>query len=143
MKKIILILFAVLCGAVGAVGQEAVVKGFDAAPMDLSAQQYARQDRNGVKCALVKVQVIAADVRFQGNVMGDVRQEPGEYWVYMTDGTKFFKILSSSFLPLMYHFPEPLQSGVTYQLTLQAPQFAASAPANASESISAPAPLTK
>ena len=38
MKKIVLILFAVLCGAVAAVAQKAVVESFEAAPMDVTAQ---------------------------------------------------------------------------------------------------------
>ena len=122
MKKIILILFVVLCGAVGAVAQDAVVRSFEVAPMDVSAQQYARTDRNGQKCALVKVVVVASGVSFQGNVMGDVRKNGSEYWVYLTAGTKMVRILADTFLAFMYYFPEPLQGGVTYILTIDAPQ---------------------
>ena len=74
MKKIVLILFAVLCGAVAAVAQKAVVESFEAAPMDVTAQKYARLDKHGEKCALVKVSVVAPNVTFQGNVMGDVQK---------------------------------------------------------------------
>ena len=112
--------------ALSAQAQKAVVESFGATN-DLSAQKYSRDDLNGRKCALVKVQVIAQDVTFQGNVMGDVKEQSGEYWVYMTDGTKQLKVLSRSFTPLMYKFPEPLTGGVTYVLTLTAPQSAAAA----------------
>ena len=128
MKKIILILFVVLCGAVGAVAQDAVVRSFEVAPMDVSAQQYARTDRNGQKCALVKVVVVASGVSFQGNVMGDVRKNGSEYWVYLTAGTKMVRILADTFLAFMYNFPEPLQGGVTYVLTIDAPQPAPPVP---------------
>ena len=128
MKKIILILFVVLCGAVGAVAQDAVVRSFEVAPMDVSAQQFARTDRNGQKCALVKVVVVASGVSFQGNVMGDVRKNGSEYWVYLTAGTKMVRILADTFLAFMYNFPEPLQGGVTYVLTIDAPQPAPPVP---------------
>ena len=81
--------------ALSAQAQKAVVESFGATN-DLSAQKYSRDDLNGRKCALVKVQVIAQDVTFQGNVMGDVKEQSGEYWVYMTDGTKQLKVLSLS-----------------------------------------------
>ena len=122
MKKIVLILFAVLCGAVAAVAQKAVVESFEAAPMDVTAQQYARLDLHGEKCALVKVSVVAPNVTFQGNVMGDVQKRGSEYWVYLTSGTKMVRISADSFLAFMYDFPEPLQGGVTYMLTIEAPQ---------------------
>ena len=128
MKKIVLILFAVLCGAVAAVAQKAVVETFEAAPMDVTAQKYARLDKHGEKCALVKVSVVAPNVTFQGNVMGDVQKRGSEYWVYLTSGTKMVRISADSFLAFMYDFPEPLQGGVTYNLTLQAPQPAGAAP---------------
>ena len=124
MKKLLItILLSLLCTMTSAAQKLTDTDiTFAADPMDLTAQSQARLDRNGVKCALLKVQVLATDVRFQGNVMGDVRREPGEYWVYMTNGTKQVKILSDSFLPYMYYFPEPLQGGVTYILTIDAPQ---------------------
>ncbi len=124
MKKLLItILLSLLCTMTSAAQKLTDTDiTFAADPMDLTAQSQARLDRNGVKCALLKVQVLATDVRFQGNVMGDVRHEPGEYWVYMTNGTKQVKILSDSFLPYMYYFPEPLQGGVTYILTIDAPQ---------------------
>ena len=126
MKKLLItILLSLLCTMTSAAQKLTDTDiTFAADPMDLTAQSQARLDRNGVKCALLKVQVLATDVRFQGNVMGDVRREPGEYWVYMTNGTKQVKILSDSFLPYMYYFPEPLQGGVTYILTIDTPQTA-------------------
>lgn len=124
MKKFflfILMAFAVL----SATSQKAVVESFEVAPMDVTAQQYARLDLHGEKCAIVKVRVIAEDVSFKGNLIGEPVANPGEYWVYLTDGTKRVQILSGSFLPFMYDFPEPLKGGLTYVLTLQAPQTAA------------------
>ena len=127
MKKIFLIIVLAVAGALGAWAQKAEVESFEVAPMDLTAQKYARKDLHGEKCAVVKVRVIADGVAFQGNLIGEPVEKPGEYWVYLTDGTKQFQILSRSFLPFMYNFDEPLKGGVTYVLTLLAPQPAAGA----------------
>lgn len=100
-------------------------------PMDLSASLYPRVDRNGVKCALVKVQIPLEGMAFEGNVMGDVVNKAGEYWVYLTAGTKFFNIKHRSVRPLMLTFADyklgPLQAKTTYVLRLSAPASAATA----------------
>ena len=124
MKKLLIIILLAMAGAIGATAQEATVKSFETAPMDVTAQQYARLDLHREKCAVVKVRVIADGVAFKGNLIGEPVENPGEYWVYLTGGTKQVQILSRSFLPFMYYFPEPLQGGVTYVLTLLAPQAA-------------------
>ena len=127
MKKLLFVIIAMAMCAVTAVAQKAVVEGFEVASMDLSARTNARLDLHGVRCALVKVRVIADGVVFRGNTIGEPEKHPGEYWVYLTDGTKMVEIASDTFLPFMYYFKEPLQSGVTYVLTLQAPQGAGAA----------------
>lgn len=124
MKKLLLTILLTIVGIVRGASQEATVKDFEATPMDVTAQQYSRLDLHGVKCALVKVQVVAPGVSFSGNVMGEVEKRGSEYWVYLSQGTKMLKITAETFLPLMYKFPEPLKSGVTYILRLQAPQAA-------------------
>lgn len=135
--------------ATAAMSQKAQVERFEAAPMDLTAQQHARLDLHGEKCALVKVQVVAPGVTFQGNIIGTTDKYSSEYWVYMTDGTKMLKIAADTFLPFMYTFPEPLKGGVTYVLTLLAPQSAAPAmsaaavPAAVNDPYSDDVPLTK
>ena len=122
MKKLFLIILLALAAALSAAAQDAKVRSFEAAPMDVTAQKHARLDLHGEKCAVVKVRVIADGVAFKGNLIGEPVENPGEYWVYLTGGTKQFQILSRSFLPFMYNFDEPLRGGVTYVLTLEAPQ---------------------
>ncbi len=128
MKRLFLIIIAAVFAALAAAAQDARVRSFEAAPMDVTAQKLARLDLHGEKCALVKVQVIATGLEFSGNVMGDVAKHGSEYWVYMTDGTKMLKITADTFLPMMYYFPGPLRGGVTYVLTLEAPYPFAPAP---------------
>jgi hypothetical protein len=55
---------------------------------DLSASTYERKDLNGQACALVKVQLAAYGAKFEGNVIGEVAYKTGEYWVYMTEGSR-------------------------------------------------------
>ncbi|MCI5978151.1 MAG: hypothetical protein MRZ32_04340, partial [Bacteroidales bacterium] len=132
MKKFFLILLMALA-VVSATSQKAVVESFEVAPMDVTAQKYARLDLHGEKCALVKVIVVAQNVSFQGNLIGDVPKKGSEYWVYLTAGTKMMRITADNFMSMMYNFPEPLQGGVTYVLTLQAPQNFGIAPQKPAE----------
>ncbi len=120
-KPVVILVMMALAAAVSGVAQEVEVKDFAADAFDLTAQKYAPNDLNGRKCALVKVQVLSPGVVFSGNVIGTPERHSSEYWVYMTHGTKMLKLASESFLPLMFSFPEPLQSGMTYLLTLALP----------------------
>ncbi|MCI5978252.1 MAG: hypothetical protein MRZ32_04870, partial [Bacteroidales bacterium] len=71
MKKLFLIILLALAGALSAAAQDAKVRSFEAAPMDVTAQQHARLDLHGEKCAVVKVRVIADGVAFKGNLIGE------------------------------------------------------------------------
>ena len=113
-------------------GQELAVKGMQATN-DLSASTQRRVDLNGEPCGLVKVQLAAANVGFEGNVIPPVDYRGGEYWVYMTKGSQELRIKHQaavpSFVPCHIKFADygikgiqPLQ---TYDLTLLLPQAAA------------------
>ena len=98
MKKLLVIILLAVIGAARGAAQDAKVRSFEAAPMDVTAQKYARLDLHGEKCARVKVIVVAQGVTFQGNVMGDVQKHGSEYWVYLLGGTKMLRIMSENFL---------------------------------------------
>ena len=56
---------------------------------DISAVKYQRLDLNGQPCALIKVGLGVQGAKFPGTeVVGDVKFDTGEYWVYVVDGTK-------------------------------------------------------
>ena len=116
-------LFALLGGASA---QKLTVESFAAAPMDLSASTHLRLDLNKQPCALVKVQLAAADAQFDGNVLGDCEYKAGEYWVYMSQGSYQLKIRHPNFVPLTVNFRDydirGVESKVTYVLTLLIPQ---------------------
>ena len=93
---------------------------------DLSASTFERKDLAKNPCALVKVQLAAYGAQFEGNVVGDVAYKTGEYWVYMTEGSKELRIKHPNFVPLHVNFSDYSINGVTakqtYTLTLVIPQ---------------------
>ncbi len=114
-----------LMAVAAAKAQEAKVKRVEPSPMDLSASKYQRLDLNGKACALVRVEVLADDVEFFGDVVNPVEHKTGDYWVYMPGGSKMLQIKSRSFLPLLINFDDygikALQPMVTYVITLSLP----------------------
>ena len=113
--------------------QELKVKQMTVDANDLSARSFERKDLNDNPCALIKVQLAAEGAGFEGNVVGDVAYKTGEYWVYMTEGTRELRIKHPKYLPLHVNFADYgiKRSGVkgktTYTLTLMIPQTAAAA----------------
>ena len=129
MNRIIVMIAAWMLAAAVAVAQEATVKRVEMTPNDLSGSKYVRTDNNGEACALVRVEVIADNVEFFGNVIQPVEHKTGDYWVYMIGGTKMLQIKSPSFLPLMINFADygidALIPKMTYVITLSLPASAA------------------
>ena len=108
--------------------QKATVERVEMTPTDLSASKYPRLDNNGEPCALVRVEVLADDVEFFGNVIQPVEHKTGDYWVYMLGGSKMLQIKSRSFLPVMINFADygidALLPKMTYVITLSLPAAA-------------------
>lgn len=122
MRKLIAIILLLLI--VGRVeGQDLAVKYFTLVPSDLSVQIQPRKDLNGNNCALVKVGIGLQGVQFEGNIMGEIANKVGEYWVYMPRGCRMLKVKHPNCSPIMVTFAnfgiEKLESNRTYQLTLK------------------------
>ena len=104
-------------------GQEFQVRSFRLAANDISAVKYQRLDLNGQSCALIKVGLGVQGAKFPGTeVVGDVKFDTGEYWVYVVDGTKKLKVMHNNYAPLYIDFSEypeqRLEGGRTYVLIL-------------------------
>ena len=101
--------------------QELNVKSMTATN-DLSASQYRRNDVTSQPCALVKVLLTTSGATFEGNVIPPVEYKSGEYWVYMSEGSRELRVKHPSFIPLHIRFSDyginGVQSLVTYDLTL-------------------------
>lgn len=122
MRKLIAIILLLLI--VGRVeGQDLAVKYFTLVPSDLSVQIQPRKDLNGKNCALVKVGIGLQGIQFEGNIMGEIANKVGEYWVYMPRGCRMLKVKHPNCSPIMVTFAnfgiEKLESNRTYQLTLK------------------------
>ena len=128
MNKKPLLLLIVCLMALTLHAQELTVKEMKATN-DLSASQYRRKDLAGEACALVKVQLATMGATFEGNVIQPVEYKSGEYWVYMSNGSRELRIKHPSFVPLHVTFSDygikGVQSLTTYDLTLLMPQGAA------------------
>gem|GEM_PF-1960337 len=133
-----MVVAAMVCCVIGMSGQKAAVERVELLPFEVIRTADQRRDLNGEACALVRVEVLADDVTFSGNVIGDVEHRTGHYRVYLSPGTRMMRIESASFLPLMINFPdygiERLQPNCTYAITLSLPEKGAQRPASAAYS---------
>lgn len=114
--------FVLLLFSISVCSQELHVKSFGIAESDLSAQIQARKDLNDKNCALVKVGIGLQGVQFEGNVVGQVVNNVGEYWVYMPQGSRMLKVKHPYYPPIIVTFAnysmEKLESNRTYELML-------------------------
>ena len=126
MKRIYLIILSCWAMLSAAQAQELTVKSMAVAGNDISASQYERKDLNGQACALVKVLLASPGAVFEGNVIGDVAYKTGEYWVYLTEGTKELRIKHPQTQPLQVVFKEygieKVSAKTTYNLSVLLPQ---------------------
>ena len=107
------------------VAQEVSVKRFEVATFDISASTEQRLDLNGDACALLKVQFPVEDIKFEGNVVGPCEFRSGEYWVYLTTGSRQLVVKHNRLMPTSIRFADhgvtSLEGKVTYIMQLDAP----------------------
>lgn len=84
---------------------------------------YAPMDNNGHPCGLIKVQSVLPDLRFDGDVVGEVDSENNEYKVYLAKGSKRLVIKRPQIMPIVIHFPDygidEIASKATYTIKLK------------------------
>lgn len=109
-------------------GQQFEVMKLQQSTSDLTAVTYQRNDLNSKSCALLKVRIPLADVTFEGNVIGDVAFKSGEYWVYLSEGSKNVVIKHDACTPTLINFSDygvkNLKGKQTYVLNLNPPKSA-------------------
>lgn len=71
-QKLRYLLLALLLLPTTLQAQELSVKSFSEKTSDISASTAPRVDNNAIPCALVKVQIAAQGVKFEGNIMGNL-----------------------------------------------------------------------
>ncbi len=126
MKQLFLTLVFLFVLLGGSSAQELTVKSMEAAPLDLSASTSPRLDLNKQPCALVKVRLPLSGADFSGNVLGEVENRAGVYWVYMSKGSYMLQVRHPEYVALDVNFRDygirGVEGKVTYVLTLQKPQ---------------------
>lgn len=125
MKKIAFFICAIAF-SLGAYGQKFDIKRVEPAPFDLTASTQPRLCLTNKPCAVVKFEIPSPNAKFQGNVIGDVSYEAGEYVVYVSPDTKQLKVLHEGVLPALIYFPDYgidcLEGKRTYYVTLTLPE---------------------
>ena len=88
---------------------------------------HAPMDASGHPCGLVKVRTDNGELKFKGNIVGEVENKTNEYWVFMSKGSKTLNILHPNFLPFTVDFVafgvDEIASKSTYILTLSEQKF--------------------
>lgn len=109
--------------------QELKVVSFEESTTDLKARTEPRVDLNNDPCALLRVEIPTLEnLKFSGGlgVVGSVEHNPGEYLVYLPNGTKKIVINHPDFLPCTVSFQEygirSLSGKTTYKLVLGLPK---------------------
>ncbi len=117
------ILFSIV--AIAANAQKLTIESFSLDANDITASSQLRLDGNGDPCALIKVQLATQGAKFSGNTVGNAPYNSGEYWVYMTEGSKNLQVRHDNYLPLDVNFANyginSLKAKMTYVLTLLLP----------------------
>lgn len=102
--------------------QEFIVRSFRMLPNDITAYIEPVRDLNDEACALLKV-VGDKDFAFS-SPLGIVKRknDVGEIWIYLPKGSVMITIKHPQWGVLRdYRFPNPLESRMTYELTLTPP----------------------
>ncbi len=91
------------------------------AQSDLSARTFSVKDLNGANCALIKMYIAIPEVRCQGNIVKIEENNIGEYWIYMTEGSKELRVNIPNSIPIDINFlntdvAAPLSSGMVYEI---------------------------
>ncbi len=132
MKRYIILFTLMLLKLGNVYSQEINVLGFYLQTTDLTASTYPRKDLNNKECALIKVVITEPNVKFEGNVIGEVEFKTNEYWVYVSNGTKQLKVKVANALPLLINFKDyniiDVKSKLTYELFLKKESNEASKP---------------
>lgn len=79
------------------------------------------KDKNGDKCALIKVQTTIVDLNFDAGLMYvETKQKSGEIWVYVQAGANRLSISHAQLGKVDYPLPMTLQKARVYELDLVA-----------------------
>ena len=94
-----------------AAAQELKVESFTETTMDIMDASMQKRDYNNDICAIVKVLLPLEGVEFEG--VFDYSFHTSEYWVYMSPGKKYLRVICPMRKPLMVYIPDYIGEGVS------------------------------
>lgn len=104
--------------------QELIPSPLEELTTDLKARTEKRYDLNDIPCALIRIEIpILTDLQIEGRlgVVGEVGYNPGEYFVYVPEGTNRLIIRHPNFTPCTVTF-DKVKRETTYRLVLRLPE---------------------
>ena len=125
MKRTLSLIILLITVYITAGAQDLSITSFTFAENDLTAMNSAtrRNDQNGNRCALLKVETTETGLSFDTGMIGitDIVYHPGEVWIYVPKGTRKIPVNHARFGVLRdWQFPYPVESARTYILKLEA-----------------------
>lgn len=122
MKKAIVLVMIILSAAGLWSAIFEIVEPLKEDPRNLSLVRLSdadKYDNDGELGALVIIRCGIPDVMFINSTSKiSLMPRTGEYWLTLQRNARFIKIVKIGFASLMYDFPEPVQSGCTYTMTI-------------------------
>lgn len=123
LRNILLLIFFFLCQI--SFSQGFKIKEFKQNINDGSAF-HAPMDEEGHPCGLIKVRTDNNDLKFNGDIVGNVENKMNEYWIYLSPKSRHLKVIHPNFMPLVIQFSEygvNISPKATYILTLEEIKF--------------------
>lgn len=125
MKRSLSLILLLSAACITTHAQNLSITSFTFAESDLTAMNSAtrRNDQNGNRCALLKVETTETGLSFDTGMIGitDIVYHPGEVWIYVPKGTRKITVSHKRYGVLRdWIFPYPVESARTYILRLEA-----------------------
>lgn len=89
--------------------------------LDARLEKHKRLDYNDLGCAIIKVRTAISDLGITSNpgVVGNINLVKGEYWVYVSPGTRRLSFFKNDFTRLDYNVPETISEYDVWLLELE------------------------
>ncbi len=117
MNKILLISFLLFLTMANA--QKMYVTEFKEAN-SIEARLHLKKDKNGEKCAIIKINSALEDLRFDSSYgITEVEYKNGEYWVYISPAEVRIEVFTKGYEKLKYQLPISIKELTTYEMIIR------------------------
>lgn len=115
-----------ICFFLSVSGQEISVRSMVKLENDITARRNEVLDNNSIPCALIRILVpMVKGMQFTG-IKGEAKYLPGEYDVYVPQGSKRIKFRHENYPAGTIEFTMPIEKLCVYQIILNVPNLTAS-----------------